>query len=284
MLEKQTTVIAFLAALFASILTIGLSSQFSGIGTNGDGYKSNAQLIEELDNLTERLGGETQARRELEQKLESLALSITPLPISQTTQHAPTVTAEDQSPNELLEDNARAEQARAFREQIQVSRGSNPRKQHLLQNGFAEDEANWVLQAESQVQLDSLQAQYDARRKQALRQQAEGTLQKSQAQQLQEALGVDYYERYLEANGLPTSVGVSSVLEGSPGFNSGLKAGDRILSYNGNRVFNIRELNQMTILGDQGQSVLLEIERNGNPQQITIPRGPIGITSRRGRF
>jgi len=83
---------------------------------------------------------------------------------------------------------------------------------------------------------------------------------------------------------LPTSVGVASVLQNSPGASAGLRAGDRITSYGGERVFNIRDLNGLTVVGNEGESVLIEAHRNGETVQITIPRGPIGITGGRGRF
>ena len=138
------------------------------------------------------------------------------------------------------------------------------------------------MQQESDIRLESLNAQYQARKKQAELDTQNGTNVKTRNEQLKDKLGEDYYERYLEANGYPTSVRIGSVLEGSPGANAGLQPGDRILSYDGQRVFNVRELNGLTILGDEGKSVLVELERDGSPVQITIPRGPIGIVSGRG--
>ena len=74
-----------------------------------------------------------------------------------------------------------------------------------------------------------------------------------------------------------------AILSSSPAENSGLKAGDRIIGYAGERVFNVRDLNKLTVQGEAGESVLLEIERDGEPIQLTIPRGPIGINSDRRR-
>lgn len=284
---KQIFVVALFVALLASGVSVTLMSVFgptASASRSGNSETENT-LKSELLALKTLLDTETQARKSIEERLTSLQAALTtPTARSNLDNTASIKHAEIEVLEESSEELARAEQARAFREQLQASRASDARKKNLIRSGFAEDEATWILQTESQVQLDSLHAQFDTRRKRAELEQANGTLLKTQSQQLKDALGEDYYERYLAANGLPTSVGVTSVLEGSPGFNSGLKAGDRILSYNGNRVFNIRELNQMTILGDLGKSVLIEIERDGSPQQITLPRGPIGITSRPGRF
>jgi len=92
-----------------------------------------------------------------------------------------------------------------------------------------------------------------------------------------------YYERYLKANNRSTNVSVGSILGSSPGENAGLQTGDRIVRYAGERVFNVRDLNNLTVQGTAGESVLIEVERNGSPLQLTIPRGPVGINANRQR-
>jgi len=237
-------------------------------------------LAKEIQALKTELASEQENRLSLEQSLFALQANKQSGQDRVTKIAAvPTESEESGSVEQQSEDQARElQQVRTARNRLDF------RKQNLLQNGFAEEEANWILQSEAQVQLDSLNEQYRARRAQTEVELANGTRAKSRTEQLREKLGDDYYERYLEANGFPTAVGVRSVLDGSPGSNAGLQAGDRIVSYDGNRVFNIRELNGLTVLGDEGKSVLIEVERDGNPVQITLPRGPIGITGGRGRF
>jgi len=239
------------------------------------------QISAELGRLKQEVVNEREYRESLEQRVLA-RLAAQSDGAQATVQAAPTqlIGAASETDAEL----SREEQIRAFRERAVARTQPEFRKQILLDNGFADDEATWILQIEAEVQLESLNQQYQARRAQLELEQANGTRAKSNFEQLKEKLGDDYYERYLEANGFPTSVGVNSVLDGSPGANAGLQAGDKILSYDGNRVFNIRELNGLTISGEENQSVLLEVERNGNPVQITLPRGPIGITGGRGRF
>ena len=72
-------------------------------------------------------------------------------------------------------------------------------------------------------------------------------------------------------------------MESSPAQMSGLQPGDEIQSYNGERVFSISEINEKTIEGMPGESILLEVQRNGDEVQVVIPRGPLGITTGRGR-
>jgi len=43
-------------------------------------------------------------------------------------------------------------------------------------------------------------------------------------------------------------------------------------------------VNNLTIRGNLGESVLIEIQRAGASVQLAIPRGPIGVTQVRGRF
>jgi S1-C subfamily serine protease len=94
---------------------------------------------------------------------------------------------------------------------------------------------------------------------------------------LRQELGETEYERYLAALGRPTKVGVFNVIASSPAEKAGLQAGDEILTYGGTRVFDMRELNDLTVEGSPGQPVVLEVQRNGQNLQLVLPRGPIGI-------
>jgi S1-C subfamily serine protease len=61
-----------------------------------------------------------------------------------------------------------------------------------------------------------------------------------------------------------------------------LQPGDEIVRYDGTRVFNISDLNRQTMLGEPGESVVVDITRDGMPMQVVMPRGPIGVST--GRF
>jgi S1-C subfamily serine protease len=67
------------------------------------------------------------------------------------------------------------------------------------------------------------------------------------------------------------------VLPGSPGEKAGLRAGDEVVSYAGQRVFNVGELNSLTFEGTPGESVVVDVVRDGQQLQLVVPRGPIGI-------
>jgi hypothetical protein len=55
-------------------------------------------------------------------------------------------------------------------------------------------------------------------------------------------------------------------------------AGDEILAYAGKRIFDMRELNALTLEGTPGESVIVDVRRGGQSVQLVMPRGPLGIT------
>jgi hypothetical protein len=149
----------------------------------------------------------------------------------------------------------------------------------LVQGGFSTQTAQWILQREGELQMEALQRQYQASRngEPVTWFDTRGELQSK----LRAELGDAQYERYLTATGRPTRVSVDSVIAGSPGQSVGLRPGDQILSYGGQRVYDIAELNRLTLQGQPGETVVMNVLRNGYETQIVIPRGPIGITTSR---
>jgi len=155
------------------------------------------------------------------------------------------------------------------------------RKQILVTGGFTEEEANWVNQQQAEIELDNLYRQYRWRR-QARENSPESARQwRGQGftnHELRKRLGDEIYERYLKANGATTAAHVRSIVDKSPAAAAGLQAGDKITAYNGQRVFNMREVSNLTLEGQEGEPILLDIEREGNTIQLSIPRGPLGVT------
>jgi S1-C subfamily serine protease len=100
---------------------------------------------------------------------------------------------------------------------------------------------------------------------------------------LREELGAQDYERYLVASGRPTSITVNSVMEFSPAEDVGLRAGDQIVGYNGQRVYNTPQLNALQLDSSVGDTVIVDIVRDGVPMQVSMPAGPLGIRARQGR-
>ena len=146
--------------------------------------------------------------------------------------------------------------------------------EQLVAGGFAPDRAEWINRRTQELRMAALQAQYDATREG--RSLEPGTALGGE-RTLRTELGDAEYERYLTALDRPTSVPVRDVLASSPAERSGLKPGDQVVAYGGQRVFDMRDLNALTLEGTPGESVVVEVRRDGQNVQLVMPRGPIGI-------
>ena len=100
--------------------------------------------------------------------------------------------------------------------------------------------------------------------------------------ELRPELGDQAYDQFLYASGRPNRVVVREVLEGSSAAQSGLVAGDTILSYGGDRIFDTRALQDATSGGSAGAQTLVEVLRNGERITLYLPRGPLGAGLRQG--
>jgi membrane-associated protease RseP (regulator of RpoE activity) len=95
---------------------------------------------------------------------------------------------------------------------------------------------------------------------------------------LREELGDAEFGRYLDATNYVNGVEVWGIVETSPVALAGLRAGDRIVSYDGKRVFDWREvdgINGLSTQGTIGEAVIVEVIRDGEPLQILLPRGSL---------
>ena len=156
------------------------------------------------------------------------------------------------------------------------------RIERLVEAGFLPSQADWITQREQELQMQALQQRFDAER---IGEEVDWMANRSlTGDTLREELGDADYERYLEANNRSTSVSVSSVIESSPAQTAGLMPGDQIIRYDGERVFSMTDLTRQTMVGEPGQTVVVDIMRNGNMMQVVMPRGPVGVTGGRRRF
>lgn len=154
--------------------------------------------------------------------------------------------------------------------------------ERLVAAGFLPSQADWILKREQELQMDALQARFDAERSGEPLDWSESRTMASDA--LRAELGDADYERYLEANDRSTRISVSSVIESSPAQSAGLRPGDEILRYDGERVFSMTDLTRRTLEGAAGESVVVDVMRDGIPMQVVLPRGPVGITGGRRQY
>ena len=147
----------------------------------------------------------------------------------------------------------------------------------LVSGGFDEYQAQEIIRLSEEIQVQILNAQYEA----SLNGERANTgeLLAEASQQLRTSLGEQDYEKYLEATNQSTSVGIRNVLESSSAQLAGLQEGDDIISYNGERVFNVNELNRLSSSADISGNVVVEVLRDGIPTTVALPPGPLGITT-----
>lgn len=226
-----------------------------------------APVAERIRALEQALLQEQQARKILEEEILALRaeIELEKIPVA-----GDDVGAQEQPAAAAM---------RETRESLRGPRFGNSstekRVERLIAAGFAPDQAEWILRRESELQMERLQARYEA-----MRESGEPEFFGRgffPSEELRAELGDADYERYLEANGRSTSVAIGSVIPNSPAQRAGLQPGDRIVRYDGERVFSMMDVTQRIMQGEEGGNVVVDIERNGMPMQLVIRRGPLGV-------
>lgn len=156
--------------------------------------------------------------------------------------------------------------------------GGEAQIERFIAAGIPAERAQWIVQRTSELRMEALEARYAAIRD---GESPGGRNGIDTSQILRAELGDRVYEQYLEALGRPTRVGIGSVLASSPAERAGIQAGDQLVTYAGQRVFDLNELTQLTFEGQPGESVVVDVLRDGQQIQLYLPRGPIGITGSR---
>lgn len=225
-----------------------------------------ARTRDDVAALAAELDAERAARAALEQRVDELAAALEIVA-------APRV-SDPRAAREDVPEQARVTQS--------ARRAAGPRgedlqerqRERLLAVGFAPDRAAWIAQRTAELRMSQLQAQYDAARD---GRRFDPSTVLAAERTLRAELGDADYERYLTALDRPTSVAVREVLASSPGERAGLRPGDEIVGYDGQRVFDLRELNELTLAGRAGETVVVRVRRDGQLLDLVMPRGPIGL-------
>ena len=96
-------------------------------------------------------------------------------------------------------------------------------------------------------------------------------------QDINNSLGDDGYDAYLYATNQSNRVVIRDMLQGSPARAAGLQPGDVVLRYDGKRMFATHDLQNATASGRGGESIPIEIVRNGQVMNLYLQRGPLGV-------
>ncbi len=239
-------------------MTLGSSPPAS---VAADGGASAARLAA----LEDALDAEVEQRVALEDRVANLAAAL-----EAVEQNPVRATRGAEAPSGGPDPAAIAEMRTRFRGQEGQKREEAERRfvQSLIDAGFTADRAEWITRRTEELRMEALQAQYEAQR----------GGRPVQPKTLRAERGDADYERYLQAAGRPTAIPVRDVLASSPAERSGLQPGDEIVAYGGKRVFDMSELNALTLEGVPGESVIVDVRRAGQSVQLVMPRGPLGVT------
>lgn len=263
----------------AASLLIGLIAGFAAamlsVRNERDGpepfdvVSSAAGLADRLDRIETSLAEERRARLALQSAVDALRRDADRGP-------APTESAAEsparQDPQRTVADDV---QAPGGAVQAAPFRRNDPDRltERFIEAGLPVERAEFIVRRTEALRLEALEARYEALRSGSGR---AGRLDIDRT--LREELGDADYEKYRSALGRPTDVRVASVLASSPAAQAGFRDGDRIVGYAGRRIYDMPELTQLTLEGAPGESVVVDIVRDGQPMQLVLPRGPLGIT------
>ncbi len=277
-MNKGVIATGFLLLAGIAFATYMLSARQSGpvsASSVGPGayFDQSAAIDDRIRALEAAVAEERNARQFLEDELQILYAEIEQLSDERSAQ-------EERDEQQVADRREVQERIDEFR-QRRNGQSDEGRAERLIASGFAPDRAEWILQRESELEMEAMQARFDARRSGDPVNPFDPSLNSNSA--LRAEIGDAEYEQYLQANNRPTAVSVGNVLESSPAQRVGLQSGDQIVSYDGTRVFDTSDLNQQTMLGEPGESVVVDITRDGIPMQVVLPRGPIGVSTGRDR-
>lgn len=216
-----------------------------------------------LAGLAEMLEWEVEERIRLQQRVDELEERLAKMEVG------------DDSRRAALPDSAPLPAPGPLREDGGVSEAA------LIAAGFTEAEAAYYRRRNDEAAMAQLYLRDQAEREGWIRtpRYFEALQEiRSGLESIRDEMDDEAYARYLYAVGRPNQVTVQRVLSGSAAESAGLRPGDVLIGYQGERVYAASDVRRATQAGDAGDTVTLEVLRNGQRIQAYVPRGPLGIS------
>jgi hypothetical protein len=230
----------------------------------GSGLSVSTQQGRSIDEVYQLLKTEIQARQSLQLRVDELTdrLAMTDAVLSEEVVSDPIASVELDPP-----DSNTASDEEWFNTQALLDAG--------LDSGRATELKNWF----ESIEMDRLFIRDQSIREEWDRIQfREAMLALSEkADDLKNQMSEKEYDAYLFASGQPNRVSIASVLASAPAGEAGIQAGDYVVRYDNRRIYNGRSLQEATTEGNAGETVLIEVERDGETLHIYSVRGPLGI-------
>ncbi len=218
-----------------------------------------------IDALRQRLDDEARARRALEQRVSELVRQVEMLESASAdpATGSETAAADDDTTTETSD----RREAGGFNTQALIDSGMDDMLAGELQLFY------------EQIEMDRLYLRDQSLREDWDRDAYRSALDEleDRESELRQRLGEEGYDAYLYASGQPNRVAVTSVIASAPAGQVGIEAGDHILRYDNQRIYNWFELREATAGGNIGDTVAVEVDRDGQTLQFYLARGPLGI-------
>lgn len=140
-------------------------------------------------------------------------------------------------------------------------------------------DAEFVIRRENELRLEMEQARFERERQGTPLSEIDRlTIWRD----LREEIGDEQFERYLLGRQQPITVTLRYVLRNSPAHGV-LIPGDKIVSYGGKRVFHIDELVDLAAENPLGESISIDLVRDGRQMRVYVPSGPLGVGTSRSQ-
>ena len=263
-------VVAALVGLLAGLAFGGLGGDSDEPGPEPSGASGDAR--EELAALQQQLDAERSERLALATRVEQLQWVVEQLvPTDDPDASFPRV----DEPPPAAEDEPQAAPAQGLAALMA------PRKA-----GF--DESEFLARGYQPDEIEALKERYDASKMEELylrdvasregwgrKPRLKNEMQKVR-RELRDEVGEDAYDVMLFATGQSNRIRLLNTLSTSPAEAAGLQEGDVIVSYAGEKIYTVADLQQSTRSGEAGEAIALEILREGESVRIYVPRGPLG--------
>jgi hypothetical protein len=134
----------------------------------------------------------------------------------------------------------------------------------LMDGGFSRERAEELLERYSELNSQRVKASLEL-----------GAYTSSADAVLRQEIGDAEFEKFVIATDRVPAVQVGQLAGTSPAALFGLRTGDQIVSYDGHRLFDAREIASLSFQGTPDQTVILEIMRDSQLIQLAMPGGSL---------